>query len=155
VGINWPHGGQLSVSELHARNGQLRVNFDRRLLPAQGDATGISLYTFVVQYGGVQQDIEFLPFDREHPPTLEEDCVAVFTIDPYYLEGRRTIANNTIYVTLKCDFILDCHENPVDGEHLRGRLPSGNGLPGGVFESWFRVVPDDRSGEEALWQPGV
>jgi hypothetical protein len=149
AGINWPHGGQLSLSELRARNGQLRVNFDRKLLPAQGDATGISLYTFVVQYGGVQQDIEFLPFDREHPPTLEEDCVAVFTIDPYLIEGRRTIANNTIYVTLKCDFILDCHENPVDGDHLRGRLPSGNGVPGGIFESWFRVVSDDRAGEEA------
>jgi hypothetical protein len=50
------------------------------------------------------------------------------------------LANNIVYVSLKCDFILDCHGNPVDGNHLRGRLPSGNGTPGGVFESWFRVV---------------
>jgi hypothetical protein len=150
VGINWPHGGELTLSELRDRDGQLRVSFDRKLLPAEGDATGINLYTFVVQYGGAQQDIEFLPFDQEHEPTLEEDCVAVFTIDPDYLRGRRTtIANSTVYVTLKCDFILDCHENPVDGDHLRGRLPSGNGVPGGVFESWFRVVPDGRAREEA------
>jgi hypothetical protein len=27
---------------------------------------------------------------------------------------------------------------------LRGRLPSGNGTAGGVFESWFRVVAGGR-----------
>jgi hypothetical protein len=46
-------------------------------------------------------------------------------------------------VTLRCDFILDCHGNPVDGTHLRGRLPTGNGTMGGNFESWFRVVSDE------------
>jgi hypothetical protein len=40
---------------------------------------------------------------------------------------------------LLCDFILDCHGNPVDGDHMRGHLPSGSGTPGGVFRSWFTV----------------
>ena len=47
-----------------------------------------------------------------------------------------------VHVTLKCDFIVDCLGNPVDGDHLRGRLPSGDGVAGGIFESWFRVVKD-------------
>lgn len=150
VGVNWPHGGEVSLSALRDEmQGKLKVRFDRKLFEADGDATGINAYTFVVQYGGVQQQVEFLPFDLDHPPGVEDDCTAVFTIDEDYTspKGRFSLANNVVYVTLKCDFILDCHEKPVDGNHLRGRLPSGNGTPGGVFESWFRVVPDARTKE--------
>ena len=150
VGINWTHGGEIPLSHLrNSMHGRLEIRFDRKLLPARGDATGISPYTVVVQYGGVQRDVEFLPYDRHHEPTLENDCVAVFTIDPDYLEGRDNIAGNVVYVTLKCDFILDCHDNPVDGDHLGGRLPSGDGVPGGIFESWFRVMPDSEAKEMA------
>ena len=149
VGINWPHGGEITLSHLREDlGGRLEVHFDRKLLPTEGDAVGINAHTFVVQYGGVQQDLEFLPSHTDHPPGLEDDCRAVFTIDPDYIEGRQNIAGSVVYVTLKCDFILDCHENPVDGDHLRARLPSGNGVPGGTFESWFRVVPDGEAEEE-------
>jgi hypothetical protein len=69
----------------------------------------------------------------------------VFTIDPIYIaeHGRRTLRDTTVYVSLRCDFIQDCRGVPVDGNHLRGRLPSGNGVQGGVFESWFEVRDDD------------
>lgn len=139
VHTNWRHGGEVSVEDLNSRMyRRLEVRFDRKLLPPSGDRTGITPFTFVVQYGGVQHDLEFLP--SEEDPTMEDDCVAVFTIDHDYFDRRRSIAGNVIYVTLKCDFILDCHNNPVDGDFLRGRFPTGNGVPGGVFESWFRVV---------------
>ena len=149
--INWPHGGQVSISQLrNDMGGRLLVRFDRKLLPAVGNATGISEYTFVVQYGGIQRDIEFLPFEPDTPPTLEEDCLAVFTIDPDYIDPdrRQNIAGNTVFISIKGDFILDCHENPVDADHLRGRLPSGDGVAGGIFESWFTVVPDEGNEEE-------
>jgi hypothetical protein len=124
--------------------GRLEVRFDRKLLDNEGEATGINEHTFIVQYGGVQRDVEFLP-STDDSPTMEEDCLAVFRIEPSKLdpnERRANIAGNVVYVTLKCDFILDCHENPVDGDHMRGQLPSGNGMAGGVFESWFRVTYD-------------
>jgi hypothetical protein len=146
-GINWTHGGDISISDLREKlKGRLEIRFDRKIKPADGDKTGIGPYTFVVEYGGIQQDIEYLPWKSERPPALEDDCVAVFTIDPEYLElgrDRKDISGNTVYVRLKCDFILDCHGNPVDGAHVRGRLPSGNGTGGSMFESWFRVVHDD------------
>jgi hypothetical protein len=148
AGINWPHGGELTLSELRDRGGRLEVRFDRKLRPADGDATGINEHTFMVQYGGIQQELEFLASNDEEGPVLEDDCRAVFTIDPTCLTGNRTIAGSVVYVTLKCDFILDCHGNPVDGEHLRGRLPSGDGGPGGTFESWFRVVADPAAKEK-------
>jgi hypothetical protein len=146
VHINWPHGGEVTLSHLRGEmEGRLRVKFDRKLLPADGAATGISVHTFVVQYAGIERNVEFLPFNRHHPPTLTDDCWATFTIRPEHLEPEgETIAGNIVYVTLKCDFILDCHGNPVDGNHLRGRLPSGDGIPGGSFESWFRVVDENR-----------
>ena len=143
VHINWPHGESISLTELRDRGGRLTVRFDRKLLESAGGGaqpgTGINEYTFVVQYAGSQRDIEFLPRERDQS-FVEDDCVATFVIDNAYLQGNNTIANHTIYVTLKCDFILDCHKMAVDGNHLAGRLPSGNGVQGGVFESWFHVT---------------
>jgi hypothetical protein len=159
VSTNWKHGGEISLKRLREKlGGRLEITFDRKLLEGDGSATGVNGFTFIVQYGGIQHDIEFLPFEGRCPPRLEDECRAVFTIDPDYIggKGRDNIAGNVVYVTLKCDFILDCHEIPVDGDHLGGMLPSGDGVPGGVFESWFRVVHEDRypasDEEEEKWQ---
>jgi hypothetical protein len=146
VGYNWPHGGELSLDDLVDRDGRLEVRFDRRLAEPIDEALGVSEFTFVVQYGNVQRDLEFLPFDPDRPPGLDEDdpCVAVFRIDPDYYQPRArrdTIAGSSVYVSLKCDFIPDCHGNSVSGRHLGAALPTGDGSPGGLFESWFRVVP--------------
>ncbi len=46
-------------------------------------------------------------------------------------------------VQLRCDFIRDRNgQFAVDGNHIFGevpRRPSGNGLEGGSFESWFGI----------------
>ncbi len=154
VQTNWPHGGALSLHRLREHKGQLRIRFDRKLLHHQGYRSGINALTFIVQYGGEQRELEFMP--SEEPPHLDDEgCVAVFTIDEDYFtgeprKGKYTIANNWVYITLKCDFIMDCHYTPVDGNHLRGQLPSGDGVPGGTFESWFWVGDDapEQGGEE-------
>jgi hypothetical protein len=56
-----------------------------------------------------------------------------------------------VFLTLRCNVILDAYGCPVDGE-LRARLnddggyevkpPTGNGMPGGTLESWIHVKPD-------------
>ena len=149
VDINWPHGGEMTLEELRAlwdpenEEYRLTIRFDRKLLLAPDDSTayGINEHTFIIQYAGAQRDREFLAGEAK----LDENdpYQAVFAIDPRHLRGGRdNIENYMIYVTLKCDFIRDCHGNPVDGNHLRGRLPSGNGIPGGTFESWFFVTPE-------------
>jgi hypothetical protein len=146
--VNWPHGGSLVLSQVreHLR-GELRIRFDRPLRPSHGAGHGVNPYTFVVRYAtGPAESLEFLPFPDDRPARLEDDdCVAVFTIDPTYIadHGRRTLRDTTVYVSLHCDFIQDCRGVPIDGNHLRGRLPSGNGGQGGVFESWFEVRDDD------------
>ena len=44
----------------------------------------------------------------------------MFTIPREFWSGDETIRNALVYVTLKCDFVLDCNGNPVDGDFLRG-----------------------------------
>lgn len=146
--INWPHGGVVSRGRLE-RLKRLEVRFDRRLKKPEKDAGrrgpyGINASTFVVQYGARQEDLDFVPYTKS--PHVEQDCYAVYSISPEgSAEGERAFSyleNQVVFVTLKCDFILDCHDVPVDGDHLGGLLPSGNGIRGGIFESWFRVLPD-------------
>lgn len=157
--INWPHGGMIARRHVESHLRQLRIRFDRRLRHPHGrpgycGPHGINPCTFVVQAGGGYEDLDFITYSE--PPQLEHDCVAVFTIDPRANDYNHDLPyayleNQTVFITLKCDFLPDCHGVAVDGNHLGGVLPSGDGVAGGTFESWFRVVPDheyDRQREE-------
>jgi hypothetical protein len=152
VGISWPHGGEVTLEDLRDADGRLEVRFDRRLLESEGDGTGVNEFTFVVQYGGLERNLEFVRSTEDSAPGVSPDdpCVAVFEIDRSFYEHprRASLIGNEVYVTLKCDFILDCHGNPVSGRHLRGRLPTVGDMPGGTFESWFSVIEDREDEEE-------
>ena len=141
-GINWVHGGLMKASALKT----LKVRFDRPLLPAEHPKRpgprGINERTFVVQYGEQRddrqmEDLDFVEYARA--PYLSPDGRTAF----YEIRKPATYRSHILHVTLRCDFLLDCRRRPVDGEHLAGTLPSGNGTPGGTFESWFHVVDDD------------
>jgi hypothetical protein len=171
VDYNWPHGQSLSLSELatyEKMDGLLKIYFDRSLaetasaqatpgqppsepassaqesVPEYG-GTGINRSTFVVQKynpDGIQIETVML-YDDDNPPYWDaEECAAVFPIHDEWLDDKDNIAGHIIHVTLKCDFVLDCHNLPVDGNHLSGEPPTGDGIEGGTFESWFRVVDD-------------
>jgi hypothetical protein len=136
VETNWTHGEVMPLSKLNRELGwRLSVRFDRRIREADAK-TGISPFTFVVQYWGQQHDLEFITA-VEGSPSLDKDdeCLAVFEIPA----DMRRLASNVVLVTLKCNFILDCHDNAVDGDFLRGEFPTGDGTEGGTFESWFSV----------------
>ena len=45
----------------------------------------------------------------------------------------------TLRVLIHADFIIDVKERPLDGNHIGGKLPSGNGRPGNDFLSWFTL----------------
>jgi len=153
VDYNWDHGGTVNLTELRnpeGKDGKLRIYFDRQLDKPDDREKGLGIneHTFVVTYHrleDVSYQLQVLYSDR-YPPTIENQdgsCAAVFQIHPEALRGKASIGDCILYVTLKCDFILDCHHRPVDGDHLGGKAPTGNGTAGGVFESWF-IVRDDR-----------
>jgi len=53
----------------------------------------------------------------------------------------------TVHLALNCGFLMDQCGRAVDGDHVRrpgdgakGNLPTGDGVPGGTFESWFTLA---------------
>ena len=150
--VNWTHGQDVTIDDLASKmDGMLKIYFDRRIQPSSSNreytGTGINASTLMVQYTDGFEDMDFVQSD-DGPYLDDSRRVALFKFGkgnrpgyPYsYLEGR------TVYITLKCDFVLDCHGRAVDGDHLRGLLPSGDGVQGGTFESWFRVIPRASNG---------
>jgi hypothetical protein len=147
--INWPHGGIVSPSWLRKQK-RLEARFSRELEAVEQPKgscgpRGINPCTFIVEYAEVYEDIDFVPYAR--PPYLSADRrAAVFELeDPRRNPGGpfRFLIGHTVYITIKCDFLLDCNRQAVDGNHIGGKLPTGNGTPGGTFESWFTVVSDE------------
>jgi len=141
--ISWEHGGRVKAGSPHA----LKVRFDRPLLVEPWPKhypgpRGINERTFVVQYGEQAdrrqvEDLDFVQYAR--PPYLLPDRrTAVYEFQKPF----RSYRDHVIHVTLRCDFIVDCLKRPVDGNHLSGLLPTGDGIAGGTFESWFVIVDD-------------
>jgi hypothetical protein len=105
---------------------------------------------------------------REHPRRLEIAPARVEVLGErhirlriheeyarHHLDGH----NFELFITLKCNLVVDEHGVPVDGD-LLARLqeggsvyavhtPTGDGVPGGLFESWIRV----HSGEHRWESP--
>ena len=138
VDINWPHGSKIPSSWL-AHNAFV-VTFDRKLRkPRQNDnfpgPYGVNTATFRVEYGEGAgfEDLDFVPFER--PPRLSKDRLhASYRARRDGPKHFRYLENHVIWITIKCDFLLDCHGVAVDGNN--------NGTPGGTFESWVYVVSD-------------
>lgn len=146
---SWPHGGVLLRRDLQRAGRELRVRFDRpleqpRIAPGGKvgpHGLGINEYTFVVEFTGAQRDVEYLEYEDDKPPRLTGDgCTAVFTLSPkYFKNDHNTIAGHAVLVTLRCDFLVDRCGLAVDGTYVGARRPTGNGIPGGDFTSWFEV----------------
>jgi hypothetical protein len=137
--FNWRHGCDIHLDALEHRG--LVIEFDHPVRRFKGHRKGVNAFTFLVEYrthGG-----HWLPLDFDEPPYLEDNGrFAVYRIHPKYFHARdhcRRVLGKMVRVTLKCDFIVDEQGLPVDGNFLKGRRPTGDGIPGGTFESWFRV----------------
>jgi hypothetical protein len=74
---------------------------------------------------------------------------AYLHLEREYIERHCRNAEFDLYITVKCDLIVDEKGVPIDG-NLLARLdvggytsdpPTGDGIPGGKFESWIHVVP--------------
>lgn len=112
---------------------------------------GINRHTFqvtVVRYTDATgaAPIEVVPSRVK----LSDDRLrAYLEIDPRYAQRRLDRTRFDLYITLRCDQILDDSGLAVDGD-LMARLdddgnyvvatPTGNGVAGGLFESWIHVT---------------
>ena len=70
-------------------------------------------------------------------------------IEPEYIRHHLMDQNFDVVITLQCDKVVDERGVPIDGNLMAGlredeeeyvlRYPTGNGIPGGLFESWIRI----------------
>jgi hypothetical protein len=148
VDINWPHGRVVTPQWL--KDNPLTVTFDRKVQPPSPNyypgPWGINHATFVVQFGGHDEDLDFVPSDG--PPVLTADGLrAEYQIAPrkHKPDGYGYLEGHTLWITIKGDFLYDCHGMRVDGNN--------NGVEGGTFESWVTVV--DRYEYERLEKEGL
>jgi hypothetical protein len=139
VEINWPHGGLISPAWLRKENGRLCVKFDRKLQRPEPreypGPWGVNEATFVVQQGEQYEDLDFVVYDE--PPALTENLYqAEYKISSrkHHRDEYSYLIGHIIWITLKCDFLYDCHGVRVDGNN--------DGIAGGTFESWVKVVSD-------------
>jgi hypothetical protein len=150
--FNWDHDGdyrphdffRLFVGAHEARMG-FEIEFDRRVHPA-----GLTSRTFqavIVRDIGEHRSVHIAPA-RVHRSDDGYRCS--LQIDPDFAREHCHEQNFDLFITLKCDKVVDEHGLAVDG-NLFARLirdeghdyvvqaPTGDGTPGGLFESWIRV----------------
>ena len=163
-GISWVHGSENYTIEegrkLLQEDG-LKVRFSR---PVLKETISKGLFDVWVFEGGAGRNASFynLEGDMEYD---EEYRYLIFRQNT----GERLEHGDRVLITVRAEFILDECCRPVDGNHIGGRVPlledatapakapdnpptsclmppnrygpwtSGNGTPGGNFESWFYI----------------
>ena len=139
VDISWPHGGVVTPRWLESHS-SLVVTFDRKLQATPPKyypgPWGINQSTFVVQFGEQYEDLDFVPFEVP-PSSIEDGLKAEYRIAPRKgkYEGFDYLEGHTLWISLKGDFLYDCHGIRVDGNN--------NGVAGGTFESWVTVIDNE------------
>lgn len=154
--INWKsNGATLSWDDF--KNGiykdGIMVWFDKKM-----DGATINANTFQVMVKMEDSDtgnyrFEMIPGDISYEyDESTKSSVATFAItskwliDVFFGYSRIQEKGGEFLVVLKGDFIMSVGDecNPpkaLDGDFIGGTLPTGNGTPGGDFESWLFVKP--------------
>lgn len=155
---NWDHDGEYAPGEFlrefvgtHENPRGLEVEFDSRIQPK-----GLNNRTF-------QATIVREPHGPHEPRQLqiaparvvrsEDGLRCTLHIDHEFARNHLHEHSFDLYISLRCDKVIDERGLAVDGDLLATRLedqdrdyvikhPTGNGIPGGLFESWIRVRKD-------------
>ena len=150
--LSWYHAGEIAYMDFYESG--VSLWFERSVLMGgltQRNGVVLELYYLADDYSWqryVRVDVEALQdvgvdgdglivdatVDTSTPAVAQGIRVRPMQDEPYPQAG--------VYrLVLRGDFITDENGRAVDGDFLLGETPSGDGMPGGVFESWFTVLP--------------
>ena len=148
-----PDGGEHPHRQKHLR---LEFTFDGQLANSKDllgdsdhDPTGFYRRILQVRYVTETGDLRAIP--RWGRATLDTNRTKLTYEIPLGClhELQEHVRDPIIVVTLNCDFLPDHCGRAVDGNHLNGSLawdsqgkpkgPTGDGIAGGLFESWFQL----------------
>lgn len=168
TGINWEHGAWYSQDKAEELlpeypngdpGGGLTIHFSRQVRTETIRPGVVDVWKTDDWSGPSTGEFSSLSTKLELP---KSDWTDEFTIKVFH-NGFRN--DERILIIVRTDFILDHCCRPVDGNHVGGNVPriggdceteipcadvrkkrglygpwqSGNGVPGGTFESWFFV----------------
>lgn len=133
---------------VHLMNQGLTVRFDQQM-----EQASLNKHTFIVSFlhedhgtGSLIQ--KRIPAERVKYKTLEDGCVeATFVPESRWLrdelqeEGRSELYEGIdVEIILRGSHIRSAAGKALDGEFIFNKLPTGNGVQGGDFVDWFRVL---------------
>ena len=150
--INWSHGSSYSCNDFHrlfVENTHGLQEFEVTFSAAV-NASCLNPQVFqatVVRHHRGNEEEGFCQRVPAAVTASHDGTKFSLRIDKNYANGCLRGFGFDLFLTLRCDVVLDHWGVPVDGE-LLARLdgptpvvkpPTGNGIPGGTFESWIRV----------------
>lgn len=155
--FNWDHDGEYSPGEFlrefvgtHENPRGLELEFDGRV-----QSKGLNNRTFqamIVREPGPHEARQ-LHIAPARVVRSEDGHRCTLHIDHEFARNHLHDHSFDLYISLRCDKVIDERGLAVDGDLLATRLeeedrdyvikhPTGNGIPGGLFESWIRVRRD-------------
>jgi len=168
-GISWAHGATYTQDEawqILGNNG-LEIRFSR---PIQSETVQPGVVDVWVIEGGGGRAAQIYHMAGEYTGLDQETTDRIYYRQ---VSGETLQRGDRVLITVRTSFLLDTCCRPVDGEHVGGRVPiilpeyaenereramslcavpprgfgpwaSGNGNPGGPFESWFFIEDSQR-----------
>jgi hypothetical protein len=155
--MNWQSNGA-TISWDDFANGiykdGIKVGFDRKM-----DGTTINANTFQLmvrmedsdtgnyRYDRVPGDVSYQYAESTKSSVATFEITSKWLVDVFFGYSRIREKGGEFLVVLKGDFIMSVGDECVpakalDGDFIGATLPSGNGTPGGDFESWFTIMPE-------------
>ncbi len=160
VHINWKHNHSYPWCEFKSRmlikvddcgniieKGEgLIIKFNRKVIPDTLNECTFFVDVLVLDKNDYVHRATRIPIEKEIDPDKNPE----FCFIPHHKWFGDTIdcdsdfreRGGKVMITLKGDFILDECNIALDGNFIGGKLPSGNGVEGCDFVSWFFVEPD-------------
>ncbi len=142
---NWEHNRRLLCREFveeyvgtAERPRGFRIEFSHKVQSAEIDTrTFQALVVFRPENASEPRQMQVAPGRVERDP--DETTWARLLIDPGYARRHLDGRSFDLFLSLKCDVIRDEYGRAVDGNFIGHRLPTGDNIQGGNFESWVRV----------------
>jgi hypothetical protein len=144
---NWEHNRRMMCREFmeeyigtldHPRG--FRIEFSHKVHSGSIDDRSFqALVVFHPDNESEPRHMQIAPARVEREP--DETTFARLHINYDYARRHLDGRSFDLFLILKCDVIRDEHDHAVDGNFIAHRLPTGDNIQGGTFESWVRVRP--------------
>ena len=136
----------------------LTVTFDHAI-----DPKTVNRHTFLISFKFADRPSgtivrKFIPV--EDIKVMENQCKYMLRVNREWIDEEIDASKSELFdgidvdITLRSSLICDLDCKALDGDFICGKLPTGNGVQGGDFVSWFTVRPkSEKRREKQIEEP--